>query len=153
MIANRLLHRASTLSVYTRAFAAAAAASASPVIDSIGSNKSAAAPSILEFDDMKHNLKDITGAPGSRVVTYFTATWCGPCRMIGPHFADLAEANKGKAKFIKIDVDENGDTAVAFGVRAMPTFQIFADGKKVKEFMGANVEQLKKSVGELIEKS
>merc|ERR1712141_207280 len=69
-----------------------------------------------------------------KVAVDFTAVWCGPCRMIGPKFEAFAEHGdfKGVIAFIKVDVDENGETAEAQGISAMPTFKFYLDGEKVE---------------------
>ncbi|CAZ83050.1 unnamed protein product [Tuber melanosporum] len=65
------------------------------------------------------------------------ATWCGPCKMIAPHFERLSREVKG-VEFFKMDVDEVPDVVAELGVRAMPTFLFFENGVKVNEFVGAN---------------
>merc|ERR1712230_83825 len=58
------------------------------------------------------------------VVVDFTATWCGPCQRIAPVFAKLAE-EMPDVVFVKVDVDENDETASACGIQSMPTFQFY----------------------------
>ena len=79
------------------------------------------------------------------VAVDFTASWCGPCQMIGPVFAELSTAFRN-IHFIKVDVDENEETAARIGVQAMPTFVFFARGKKVSDLVGASVENLKQKL-------
>jgi thioredoxin len=74
-------------------------------------------------------------------VVDFTASWCGPCQMIGPKFI-LASEKYTTVNFIKVDVDECEDVAGACGISAMPTFQFYKDGKKVDDFCGADEGQL-----------
>jgi thioredoxin 1 len=76
------------------------------------------------------------------VLCNFTASWCGPCRAIAPIAEQLAK-DYSHIKFIKVDVDENSETSSDYSIRAMPTFMLFHDGVKVKEFMGANPSHLK----------
>ena len=77
-----------------------------------------------------------------RVAVDFTATWCGPCQMIGPKFEKLAE-KYSSIKFIKVDVDENSETSEAHGISAMPTFKFFKNGvETVSELVGANEAEL-----------
>ncbi len=67
----------------------------------------------------------------------FWATWCGPCRMIGPVFEELSEAYSGKVKFGKVNVDENPKTPANYGVRGIPTLIMFKEGKIVDQVVGA----------------
>mmetsp|Transcript_11469 Transcript_11469/g.41988 ORF Transcript_11469/g.41988 Transcript_11469/m.41988 type:complete len:104 (-) Transcript_11469:909-1220(-) len=75
------------------------------------------------------------------VIVDFTASWCGPCKMIAPFFAQLAETYP-TIEFIKVDVDELDDVAAQCGISAMPTFQVFKGGEKVDEMVGASKEKL-----------
>ncbi len=75
----------------------------------------------------------------------FTASWCGPCKMIAPHFASLA-TNKPGVQFTKIDVDEQQEIAAQMGVRAMPTFFFFIKGKQVDKMEGADINRLQQLV-------
>lgn len=78
---------------------------------------------------------------GKAIIVDFTATWCGPCRMIGPVFEELSTKFESVV-FLKVDVDEVDQVAAACGISAMPTFQVFKDGKKVDELVGAAKAQL-----------
>lgn len=69
-----------------------------------------AAPSYLELNEGQKKLSDIVAA-SPKVLAYFTASWCGPCKAIGPHFAALAKDNGQAVQFVKVDVDDNGATA------------------------------------------
>jgi thioredoxin 1 len=71
------------------------------------------------------------------VLIDFWATWCGPCRMIAPIMEELAVEYEGKVKIGKVDVDENQQTAIKFGVRSIPTLLIFKDGKLKDTIIGA----------------
>ena len=62
----------------------------------------------------------------------FTASWCGPCKMIGPYFEELAGKFPGVV-FVKVDVDDLDDVAAECGISAMPTFQLYSNGVKVEE--------------------
>ena len=59
------------------------------------------------------------------VVVDYTATWCGPCRLISPLIDRLAEEYQGKAKVVKIDIDQNPNNAKQYGIRSIPTVLIF----------------------------
>nr|AAK72483.1 thioredoxin [Branchiostoma belcheri] len=79
------------------------------------------------------------------IVVDFTASWCGPCRMIAPVFEKLAEENPDVV-FVKVDVDANDETAGACGISAMPTFHCYRNGAKVEELCGASEEKLREMV-------
>merc|ERR1719506_1381338 len=85
------------------------------------------------------------GAEGKIVIIDFTASWCGPCKMIAPIFKELSDHFE-KAVFVKVDVDENPDTAAKYEVSAMPTFVIIKEGEIVERVMGANPNALKGSI-------
>ena len=70
------------------------------------------------------------------VILDFWATWCGPCRMIAPTLAVIAEENVGKIKIGKVNVDEEMDLAVRFGITAIPTLIAFQGGQQVNQAMG-----------------
>lgn len=67
----------------------------------------------------------------------FTAVWCGPCRMIAPIIEELASEYEGRAKVGKLDVDNNPQTAMAYGIRSIPSLLFFKDGKVVDQLIGA----------------
>ena len=71
------------------------------------------------------------------VLIDFWATWCGPCKMIAPIVEELVDEYEGKAKIGKLDVDNNQQTAIKFGVRSIPTILIFKDGKLKDTIIGA----------------
>ena len=70
------------------------------------------------------------------VLVDFWAAWCGPCRAIAPHIDAVAEEYSGKAKVVKLNVDDAPEIAGRYGVQSIPTLIIFKDGQKVGEMVG-----------------
>lgn len=71
------------------------------------------------------------------VLVDFWAVWCGPCKMIAPIVEQLAAEYEGRLKVGKLDVDNNQQSAIKYGVRSIPTLLIFKDGKVVDTIIGA----------------
>ena len=71
------------------------------------------------------------------LVVDFWATWCGPCRMIAPIVAELAEESDGRIAVGKCDVEENDELAEEFGIRNIPTILFFKNGEVVDKLVGA----------------
>ena len=99
-----------------------------------------------EFD----NILAAAAAAGRAVVVDFTATWCGPCKMISPIYDELSAEYDGKAVLIKVDVDEAADIAQDCGISAMPTFQFYKHSERVSEFAGADPNRLKAKIADLV---
>lgn len=71
------------------------------------------------------------------VLVDFWAEWCGPCRMIAPVLDALATEYAGKIKIVKVNVDENSESAATYGVRGIPTLLLFKNGELVETKVGA----------------
>ena len=82
------------------------------------------------------------------VVVDFWAPWCGPCRLVGPELDKLAVQVGASAKFVKVNVDDNRDLAMKYGVMSIPTIAKFVGGELVTQVVGArNAESLAREFG------
>jgi thioredoxin 1 len=93
----------------------------------------------------KAEVLDATGP----VLVDFWATWCAPCIAMEPTLEELAAANLGKLKVVKINIEDNQVAAQAWGVRSLPNFLIFKQGKVVGQIAGAVSKQ---KLGEAVQK-
>lgn len=85
------------------------------------------------------------------VLVDFWAVWCGPCRMIAPVVEELSKEYAGKMKFCKVNVDDNNETAVNFGIRSIPTLLLFKNGEIAGQVVGAvSKETLKAKIEEVL---
>ncbi|MEX0852471.1 MAG: thioredoxin [Bauldia sp.] len=71
------------------------------------------------------------------VVVDFWAEWCGPCRMISPALEEIALEMEGRVKIAKLNVDENPDVTIRYGVRSIPTLILFKNGEPTAQQIGA----------------
>lgn len=69
-------------------------------------------------------------------VVDFSATWCGPCRMLAPVLEQLSEEMAGKVNFYNVDVDDDSDLAAGFGISSVPTVLMLKEGKVVDQSVG-----------------
>ena len=79
---------------------------------------------------------DAALAEGKLMMVDFWASWCGPCRMLGPVIEDLAAQYEGKAIVGKVNVDDEQELAVRYGVMSIPTVIFFKDGKEIGRKVG-----------------
>ncbi len=89
----------------------------------------------IQVTDQDFDEKILNG--GKPAMVDFWAVWCGPCRTIAPHVEALAQEYAGKAIVAKLDVDQNRQTAIRFGIQSIPTLLFFKDGKVVDRVVGA----------------
>ena len=73
---------------------------------------------------------------GTPTLVDFWAVWCGPCRMVAPVVDEIAREQAGKLKVMKLDVDENQNTAMTYGVMSIPTLILFKNGQPVERIVG-----------------
>jgi thioredoxin 1 len=75
------------------------------------------------------------------VLVDFWAEWCGPCRMVSPILEKLGETMSDQIKIVKLNVDENQELAMTYGIRSIPSLLIFREGKEIGRTVGAATEQ------------
>lgn len=89
------------------------------------------------MDVTKSNFEQEVLKAETPVIVDFWAAWCGPCRAISPVVEELGKEYAGKAKVVKINVDEENELAMQFGIMSIPTLKFFKGGKIVGEIVGA----------------
>ena len=91
----------------------------------------------MEVTITKENFESEVLKSDVPVLLDFWATWCGPCRMIAPALEEIAAENAGKLKVGKVNVDEEMELAMQFGVTSIPLLVVMKDGKIVNKAVGA----------------
>ncbi|MFF4588451.1 thioredoxin [Streptomyces sp. NPDC000345] len=94
---------------------------------------------------MAGTLKNVTDADFDEVVLKsdkpvlvdFWAEWCGPCRQIAPSLEAIAAEHGDKIEIVKLNIDENPNTAAKYGVMSIPTLNVYQDGEVAKTIVGA----------------
>ena len=86
------------------------------------------------------------------VLVDFWAPWCGPCKSMLPIVEEITKEYEGKVKVVKVNVDENSETAQKFGVMSIPTFLIFKGGEVANTFIGVKTkEAMKGEIDKVVE--
>lgn len=88
----------------------------------------------MEVNLNKENFEEEVLKSDKTVLVDFWAIWCGPCQMIAPAIEEIAK--QGKVKVGKVNVDDNQELAIEYGVMSIPTLIFFKNGNKVKEVVG-----------------
>lgn len=108
---------------------------------------------------MSEAVTNVTGETFEKVVLQadklvmvdFWATWCGPCKIIGPVVEELAKEYEGKVTFAKVNTDENPDLASRYNIRGIPTLMFFKNGQIVDQLIGAVPKaQIKSKIDSLL---
>jgi len=89
----------------------------------------------MAFEFTDSNFQD-SALNGGVAVVDFWAEWCGPCRLIGPIIEDLSSEYEGKATIGKVNVDENPEISMKYGIRSIPTILFIKDGEVVDKHVG-----------------
>lgn len=94
-------------------------------------------PHVLTVTAANFQSVVIEGSFERPVLVDFWADWCAPCKMLMPLLAQLADVYEGRFLLAKVDTETEQDLAAQFGIRSLPTVQLFKDGRAVDQFMGA----------------
>jgi thioredoxin 1 len=105
----------------------------------------------MAFQFTDANFEETALAQGTVSVIDFWAAWCGPCRMVAPVIEDLAKEYEGKVLVGKVDVDDNHEVSMKYGIRSIPTILILKDGEVFDRHVGtiskaALAEKIEKAI-------
>jgi len=106
---------------------------------------------VVEINGQNFEVEVLDSSRQAPVIIDFWAPWCGPCKMIAPIVEELSEEYGEKAKFVRVNTDENPDTASRYGIMSIPTLMIFHHGEPVERIIGfTQKNNLKKKIEEHI---
>ncbi len=91
---------------------------------------------IFEINSHEFAEKVINASHKSIVIVDFWADWCAPCKMLGPVLERIVKSHGGRVILVKVNIDDNSDLAMQYGIKSIPSVKIFKDGSVVKEFVG-----------------
>ena len=95
------------------------------------------AENVTSVTDSSFQAEVIDASNAQPVMVDFWADWCRPCHMLAPTVAEIAQAYAGKLKVVKLNVDENVNSAGRFNIRGIPTLLIFKGGQVADQIVGA----------------
>ena len=103
----------------------------------------------MEYTFTSDNFEEEVLKSDVPVLVDMFATWCGPCKMMAPVVAQLADEYKGSVKVGKLDIDQNVDIVAQYKIMSVPTFLVIKDGEVVKKLIGAvSKEELVEAIGQ-----
>ena len=103
----------------------------------------------MEYTFTSDNFEEEVLKSDVPVLVDMFATWCGPCKMMAPVVAQLAEEYEGTVKVGKLDIDQNVDIVAQYKIMSVPTFLVIKDGEVVKKLIGAvSKEVLVEAIGQ-----
>ncbi|MGB3757347.1 MAG: thioredoxin [Rivularia sp. (in: cyanobacteria)] len=93
-------------------------------------------PDTIAVEYIQEKEFDTLSTSDGVFVCDFTATWCGPCKMIAPMMEKLAKEHEGKVEVAKVDLGENSNLAKRLNIRSIPSVMIYKDGKLIETIVG-----------------
>lgn len=97
-------------------------------------------PKVINAEEFQKDVKDYKGV----VLVDFFATWCGPCKLLGPILDKIAPEFEGKIPIYKVDIDASSQLAQEYRVMSVPTMKVFKDGEVVETIIGLQPENVLK---------
>lgn len=103
----------------------------------------------MEYTFTSENFEEEVLKSGVPVLVDMFATWCGPCKMMAPVIAQLAQEYEGKVKVGKLDIDQNSDIVAQYKIMSVPTFLVIKDGEVKAKLIGAvSKEELEEAIAQ-----